>query len=144
MTRLINKQIIHWVNKHECRFLLALRVVGTSLEKLLPLCNNSASEASPTNESSENNFSCQVDTIVTYVPDDPLPYTPENSLIQLMIFTRTNTIWVQTLGSVRSPRTYVCIAGICSFVRFCGDLLTPELTRRLMLPLDSALAMLSG
>lgn len=33
--------------------------------------------------------------------------------------------------------------GIASFVRFCSDLLTPELTRRLMLPLDSALAMLS-
>ncbi len=33
--------------------------------------------------------------------------------------------------------------GIASFMRFCSDLLTPELTRRLMLPLDSALAMLS-
>lgn len=33
---------------------------------------------------------------------------------------------------------------IASFLKFCGDLISPEVTRRLMLPLDSALAMLSG
>jgi len=37
----------------------------------------------------------------------------------------------------------LCVA-IGSFIKFCGDLLTPELTRRLMLPLDSALAQISG
>ena len=41
--------------------------------------------------------------------------------------------------------TSICLcAAIGSFIKFCGDLLTPELSRRLMLPLDSALAQISG
>ena len=43
-----------------------------------------------------------------------------------------------------SPPSLPHLTAIASFLKFCSDLISPEVTRRLMLPLDSALAMLSG
>ena len=49
-----------------------------------------------------------------------------------------------TMGFVFGNLLISFSAAIVSFLRFCGDLVTPEVAKRLLLPLESALAMLSG
>ncbi|KAL5463198.1 hypothetical protein EMCRGX_G032077 [Ephydatia muelleri] len=50
---------------------------------------------------------------------------------------------LNSLTFLLEQRTGV-LSAIVSFLRFCGDLVTPEIAKRLLLPLESALAMLSG
>ena len=54
-------------------------------------------------------------------------------------------VWVWVGGVRRSGYLIQLLSStaIFSFLLSCGDILTPDLISRLMLPLDSALAMLS-